>query len=68
MNTARLYLLFLIMTASTSFAGQGDTGGQAEPECDYITGVDTLQQFLRLFEPFGDETVADFIMRQLAGK
>jgi len=42
MNTARLYLLFLIMAASTSFAGQGDNGGQAEPECDYITGVDTL--------------------------
>ena len=44
MNTVRLSLLFLFMTAvtNTSFAGQGADGKDAEPECDYITGVDTL--------------------------
>ena len=44
MNTVRLSLLFLFMTAvtNTSFAGQGDDGTQTEPECDYITGVDAL--------------------------
>ena len=45
MNTVRLYLLFLFMaavTTNTSFAEQGVDGEQAEPECDYISGVDTL--------------------------
>ena len=44
MNTVRLYLLFLFMAAvtNTSFAGQGDDGGQAESDCDYISGVDTF--------------------------
>ncbi len=44
MNTVKFYLLFLFMIAltNTSFAGQGDDKGDAEPECDYITEVDTL--------------------------
>jgi hypothetical protein len=44
MNTMRILLLFLFMTAVThvSFAGQGDDGGQAESDCDYISGVDTF--------------------------
>ena len=46
MNTVRLSLLLLFMTAVTNtlFAGEGDNGGQAEPEpeCDYISGVETL--------------------------
>lgn len=44
MNTLRLSLLFLFMTAvtNTSFAGQSDDGEQAEPDCDYISVVDTL--------------------------
>ena len=44
MNTVRISLLFLFMIAvtNTSFAGQGADKGQAEPECDYISGVDTL--------------------------
>jgi hypothetical protein len=44
MNTLRLSLLFLFMTAvtHTSFAGQGDDGEQAEPDCDYISGVEPL--------------------------
>jgi len=42
MNTVRLSLLFLFMTAitNTSLAGQGDKGGKGtldEPECDYIS-------------------------------
>jgi hypothetical protein len=43
MDTMRLSLLFLFMTAvtNTSFAGQGDDGKQAEPECDYISVVET---------------------------
>jgi hypothetical protein len=44
MKTMRLSLLFLFMIAVThiSFAGQGDNGGQAEPDCDYTSGVDAL--------------------------
>lgn len=46
MNTVRLSLLFLFMTAvaNTLFAGESDDGGQPEPEpeCDYISGVETL--------------------------
>ena len=44
MNTVRISLLFLFMIAATntSYAGQGADKGQAEPDCDYITGVDTL--------------------------
>ena len=44
MNTARHFLLFLFMAAvtSTSFAGQGDDEKKEEPDCDYITGVETL--------------------------
>jgi hypothetical protein len=43
MDIMRLFLLFLFMTAviNTSFAGQGDDGEQAEPECDYISVVET---------------------------
>ena len=42
MDTVRLSLLFLFMTAitNTSFAEQRDNGGKgtpAEPECDYIS-------------------------------
>ena len=42
MNTARHFLLFLFMTAvtSTSFAGQGDDGKKADPDCDYIIEVE----------------------------
>ena len=44
MNTVKFYLLFLFMIAltNTSFAGQGADKGEAEPECNYITEVDTL--------------------------
>jgi hypothetical protein len=44
MNTARPFLLLLFMAAvtSTSFAGQGDDEKKEEPDCDYITGVETL--------------------------
>jgi len=44
MNIVKIYLLFLFMTATTNtvFAGQGDNKEQAEPECDYITGVNIL--------------------------
>ena len=44
MNTVKLSLLFLFMSAltNTSFAGQGTDKGEADPECDYITEVDTL--------------------------
>ena len=44
MNSARLFLLFLFLVAvtSTSFAGQGADGKNEEPDCDYISGVDTL--------------------------
>jgi len=44
MTTARLSLLFVLMIifANTSFAGQGSDKGEAEPECDYISGVDAL--------------------------
>ena len=44
MNTVRIYLLFLFMIAvtNTSFAGQGDDKSKEEPDCDYITEVDTL--------------------------
>ena len=44
MKTVKFSLLFLFMITltNTSFAGQGADKGQAEPECDYITGVDTL--------------------------
>ena len=44
MNTIRLLLLFLFMSAVThaSIAEQGDGGGQAEPDCDYISGVDAF--------------------------
>ena len=44
MNAVRNSLLFLFMIAvtNTSFAGKGSDEGQAEPECDYITGVDIL--------------------------
>ena len=44
MNTVIFSLLCLFMFAltSTSYAGEGSDEGQAEPECDYITEVDTL--------------------------
>ena len=44
MNTVKFSLVFLIMTAltNTSVAGQGADKGEADPECDYITEVDTL--------------------------
>jgi len=44
MNTVRFSLLFLFIIAltNTSFAGQGTDKGEADPECDYISGVDTL--------------------------
>ena len=44
MNTVRISLLFTFMIAltGTTFAGQGADKGQAEPECDYITVIDTL--------------------------
>ena len=44
MNTLRLFLLYLFMAAvtSTSFAEQGADEIIEEPDCDYITGVDTL--------------------------
>ena len=44
MNTVKLSLLFLFMSAliNTSFAGQGDDKGPAKPDCDYITELDTL--------------------------
>ena len=44
MNTVKFSLLFLFMIAltNTSFAGQGDDKGQAEPDCDYTSGVDTI--------------------------
>jgi hypothetical protein len=44
MNIVRISLLLLFMTTvtNTSFAGQDGDGEQAEPECDYITWVDTL--------------------------
>ena len=60
MNTMRILLLFLFMAAvtNTSFAGQGDDGGQAESDCDYISGVDTFQYFLRLLEQCGSLRVA----------
>jgi hypothetical protein len=44
MNTVKFSLLFLFMIAltNTSFAGQEADKGEADPECDYITEVDTL--------------------------
>jgi len=44
MNTVKFSLLFLFMIAhtNTSFAGQGADEGQAEPDCDYTSGVDTI--------------------------
>ncbi len=44
MNSARLFLLFLYLTAvtSTSFAGEGADDKNEESDCDYISGVDTL--------------------------
>jgi len=44
MNSARLFLLFLFMAAvtSTSFAEQGANGKDEEPDCDYISAVETL--------------------------
>ena len=44
MNTLRLFLLYLFMAAvtSTSFAEQGADEIIEEPDCDYITGVETL--------------------------
>jgi hypothetical protein len=44
MNTVKFSLLFLFMIAltNTSFAGEGDDKDQADPDCDYITEVDTL--------------------------
>ncbi len=44
MNTVKFSLLFLFMIAvtNTSFAGQGADKESSEPECDYITGVDTF--------------------------
>lgn len=44
MNSARLFLLFLFMAAvtSTSFAEQGADGKDEEPDCDYISVVETL--------------------------
>ena len=43
-NTVKFSLLFLFMIAltNTSFAGQGPDKGESDPECDYITEVDTL--------------------------
>ena len=60
MNTVRISLLFSFMIAvtNTTFAGQGADKGQAEPECDYITGVDTLQYCLRVIEQIGGLRVA----------
>ena len=44
MNTVKFSLLFLFMIAltNTSFAGQGADKGQAEPDCDYTSEVDTI--------------------------
>ena len=44
MNNVRLSLLclFMIAVTNTSFAGQGTDKEEGEPECDYITGVDTF--------------------------
>jgi len=44
MNSVKLSLLLLFMVAltNTSFAGEEDDKGQADPDCDYITEVDTL--------------------------
>jgi len=44
MNTVNISLLFLSMIelANISFAGQGDDGKKEEPECDYISVVETL--------------------------
>ena len=38
MNTVKLSLLFLFITAvtNTSYAGKDDDGEEKEPECDYI--------------------------------
>jgi len=40
MNTVKLSLLFLFITAvtNTSYAGKDDDGEEKEPECDYISG------------------------------
>jgi hypothetical protein len=44
MNTVKFSLLFLFMIAltNTSYAGVGADKGQADPECDYISRVDTF--------------------------
>ena len=44
MNTVRIFLLFLFMVTVTniSFAGQGYDDEKAEPDCDYISGVETF--------------------------
>ena len=44
MNNVRLSLLclFMIAVTNTSFAGQGTDKEEGEPECDYITEVDTF--------------------------
>jgi hypothetical protein len=44
MNTVRvsLLLLFMIALTNTSYAGVCADKGQADAECDYISGVDTL--------------------------
>ena len=44
MNTVKFSLLFLFMIAltNTSFAGQDTDKSESDPDCDYITEVDTL--------------------------
>ena len=63
MNTVKFSLLFLIMFAltNTSFAGQADDKSEADPECDYITEVDTLQYCLRVIYQIGGLRVAVFV-------
>jgi hypothetical protein len=45
MDTVKFSLLFLFMMvlASTTFAGQGSDTGDKEPECDYVTGIDLFK-------------------------
>ena len=60
MNTVRIYLLFLFMIAATntSFAGQVDDQSKEEPDCDYITEIDTFQYCFRSIEQIGGLRVA----------
>jgi len=66
MNTVRvsLLLLFMIALTNTSYAGVCADKGQADAECDYISGVDTLYYLHPFIEQNGGLRVAFFFSRE----